>query len=83
MRSIAIHGDGEAPTLRGGPRALAPNWAPPKDAVQQKSFDPWVKALLIGALGALLIAVLFFGVFKFVLVSGASGLHSMAPLTPH
>jgi type VI secretion system protein ImpK len=69
--------------LRGGPRPLAPNWAPPKDAVQQKASDPWVRALLFGTLGALLFAILFFVGFKIVLISGASGLHSMAPLTPH
>jgi hypothetical protein len=75
VRSVASTVTEKLQHIRGGPRPLAPNWAPPKDAVQQKSFDPWVKALLIGALGALLIAVLSFGVFKFVLVSGASGLH--------
>lgn len=75
VRSVASTVTEKLQHIRGGPRPLAPNWAPPKDAVQQKSSDPWVKALLIGALGALLIAVLSFGVFKFVLISGASGLH--------
>jgi type VI secretion system protein ImpK len=61
--------------LRGGPRPLAPNWAPPKDIVQQKSSDPWVQALLLGTVGALLFAILFFVGFKYVLISGAAGLH--------
>ena len=74
VRSVASTVTEKLQHIRGGPRPLAPNWAPPKDAVQQKSSDPWVKALLIGALGALLIAVVSFGVFKFVLISGASGL---------
>jgi len=75
VRSVASTVTEKLQHVRGGPRPLAPNWAPPKDAVLRKSPDPWVKALLIGALGALLIAVLSFGVFKFVLISGASGLH--------
>jgi len=74
VRSVASTVTEKLQHIRGGPRPLAPNWAPPKDAVQQKSSDPCVKALLIGALGALLIAVVSFGVFKFVLISGASGL---------
>ncbi len=61
--------------LRGGPRPLAPNWAPPRDAVRQQSSDPWVRALLIGTLGALFFAILFFVAFEFALISGASGLH--------
>jgi type VI secretion system protein ImpK len=65
-----------------GTRPLAPNWPPPRDAVHQQAFDPWVRALLIGTLGALLFAILFFVGFKFVLISGASGLHAMAPLAP-
>ena len=69
--------------LRGGPRPLAPNWAPPQDAVRQQSSDPWVRALLFGTMGALLFAILFFVGFKLTLISGASGLHSMPPLMPH
>ncbi len=69
--------------LRGGPRPLAPNWAPPRDAVQQKASDPWVRALLFGTLGALFFAILFFVGFKFALISGAAGLHSITGLTPH
>jgi type VI secretion system protein ImpK len=69
--------------LRGGLPPLAPNWAPPRDAVQQKGFDPWVRALLFGTLGALFFAILFFVTFKFALISGASGLHSISALTPH
>ena len=81
VRVIASSVTDKLQHLRGGPRPLAPNWAPPKDAVQQKATDPWVRALLIGTLGALFFAVLFFVGFKFILISGASGLHSIAPLT--
>jgi len=81
VRSIAASVTDKLQRARGGPRPLAPNWAPPDDVVQQKASDPWVRALMVGTLGALLIAVLFFVGFKFVLISGASGLHSIAP--PH
>jgi len=83
VRSIASNVSEKLQHLRGGPRPLAPNWAPPQDAVKQKAIYPWVQALLFGTLGALLFAILFFVGFKFMLISGASGLHSIAPLTPH
>jgi len=82
-RSVASTVAEKLQHLRGAPRPLAPNWAPPRDTVRQQASDPWVRALLFGAMGALLIAILFFVGFKFVLISGASGLHAMAPLTPH
>ena len=82
-RSVASTVAEKVQHLRGGPRPLAPNWAPPKDVVQEKSSDPWVRALLFGTMGALLFAILFFVGFKFALISGASGLHSTVPLTPH
>jgi type VI secretion system protein ImpK len=79
VRAIASTVSEKLQHLRGGPRPLAPNWAPPKDVVRQKASDPWVTALLFGTLGALLLAVLFFVGFKFALISGASGLHTIAP----
>jgi type VI secretion system protein ImpK len=81
VRSIAASVTDKLQRSRGGLRPLAPNWAPPRDVVQQKATDPWVRALVVGTLGALLIAVLFFVGFKFVLISGASALRSIAP--PH
>ena len=56
VRSVASTVTEKLQHLRGGPRPLAPNWAPPKDVVQQKASDPWVRALLFGTLGALLFA---------------------------
>jgi type VI secretion system protein ImpK len=79
VRAIASNVSEKLQHLRGGLRPLAPNWAPPKDVVSQKASDPWVTALLFGTLGALLLAVLFFVGFKFALISGASGLHTIAP----
>jgi type VI secretion system protein ImpK len=75
VRAIAATVAEKLQRLRGGPRPLAAHWAPPKDAVRQQAFDPWVRALLMSTLGALLFAILFFVGFKFVLISGASALH--------
>ena len=66
-----------------GPRRLAPDWAPPQDTGLQPPFDPWVRALISGTLGALVLAVLFFVGFKIALLSGVSGLHSIGLLAPH
>jgi len=81
VRSIAANVAEKLQNLRGGPRTLAPNWAPPKDVVKQKTSDPVVKGFLFGTVGAAVIAVLLFVAFKFMLISGASGLHSLGPLT--
>jgi type VI secretion system protein ImpK len=61
-----------------GQRPLAPEWTPRKDPVLQPPGDPWMRALLLGTLGALFLAALFFVGFKIALLSGASGLHALA-----
>jgi type VI secretion system protein ImpK len=66
--------------IRGKTSALSPNWAPPRDSVTRRTYDPLLRGLVIGTLGALLLALLCFGGFKFVLASGASEVRSMAPL---
>jgi type VI secretion system protein ImpK len=81
VRSIAASASEKLQRARGGVHPLAPHWAPPNDAVRQTATDPWVRALLFGALGALLIALLFFVGFKFSLISGASALRAIAQ--PH
>ena len=65
-----------------GSRPMAPDWAPPQDGVLQPPHDPWVRALMLGTLGALILAAVFFVGFKVALLSGASGLHSIGLLTP-
>jgi type VI secretion system protein ImpK len=67
--------------IRGGPRPLSPAWIPPQDTVPRRAYDPVVRGLLFGTLGFLLLALLLFGTFKIVLMSGASGLHSAASIT--
>jgi type VI secretion system protein ImpK len=64
-----------------GPHRVAPDWAPRQDPVLQPPRDPWVRALILGTLGALFLAVLFFVGFRVALLSGASGLHSIGLLT--
>ncbi len=66
-----------------GARLLAPDWMPARDAVLQPPGDPWMRALLLGTLGALILAILFFAGFKIALLSGAAGLHTVGPLAPH
>ena len=68
--------------IRGVPR-MAPDGAPVPDTVLQPPQDPWVRALLLGTLGALFLAVMFFAGFKVALLSGASGLRLFSLLTPH
>jgi type VI secretion system protein ImpK len=60
-----------------GPRPLAPDGAPAPDTVLRPLPDPWSRPLILGTLGALILAVLFFVGFKFALLSGAAGLHSI------
>jgi type VI secretion system protein ImpK len=66
-----------------GPHRLAPDSAPLRDAVLQPPYDPWVRALVLGTLGAVFLAALFFAGFKYALASGASELHSISQLAAH
>lgn len=61
--------------IRGGPRPLSPGWAPPRDALIRKTYDPWARRLAFGALGFVGLAVVLFVFFKVILISGVSGLH--------
>lgn len=67
-----------------GKRTLAPDWGPQPDTLLQPPHDPWVRALALGTVSALLLAILFFVGFKVALLSGASGLHAIVGLSaPH
>ena len=67
--------------IRGGPRPLSPNWAPPPGTARPRAYDPWLRGLVFGAAGVLLLALVLFAGFKISLMSGASGLHSTASIT--
>jgi len=67
--------------IRGKAGPLSPNWSAPQDAVQSKTYDPWLRRLAYGAVGFLLLAVVLFVGFELSLSSGASGLHSAASIT--
>jgi type VI secretion system protein ImpK len=69
--------------IRGGPRPLAPYWAPPHDAAPRQAFDPWVRTLAVGAIGLGSLAVIFFVIFTVVLVMGASSLAAIGPAVTH
>ncbi len=81
VRAIASQVAEKLLRRRGGLRPLSLNWAPPKEVVRGKATDPLVRGLLWGTLGALFLAIVLFVGFKFLLISGASGLHAIAPLT--
>jgi type VI secretion system protein ImpK len=66
-----------------GQRTLAPDWEPKPDTVLRPPRDPWVRALALGTVGAILLAVLFFVGFNLALLSGASGLHAVTLFAPH
>ena len=83
IRSVVASITEKLQRIRGGPRPLSPNWRPPQDTVLQRAYDPWVRGLLFGTLGVLSLAVLLFVGFKLILLSGASGLHSISPLITH
>jgi type VI secretion system protein ImpK len=64
--------------VRGPAGPLSPRGTIPADAVRLAQCDPWVRRLGWGAVGAFALALVLFLVFKFMLVSGASDLATMA-----
>jgi type VI secretion system protein ImpK len=57
---------------------LSPDWILPNDNIVRDTSDPWVKRLLWGAGGSLLLTLILFGVFKVLLNSGVSTLAELA-----
>jgi type VI secretion system protein ImpK len=78
LRSIMATAQDKIRRVRGASVALSPRGAIPADAVRVVQSDPWVKRLGFGALGAFLLALILFLLFKFVLVSGLSDLSALA-----
>jgi len=66
--------------VRGPLAGLSPSWAVPEGAVVIARRDSWVTRLAYGALGSVVLALLIFLIFKLRLSSGASDIHSIAPL---
>jgi len=83
IRSVVTTVAEKLQRIRGGPRPLAPHWAPPRDAAPPQGSDPGVRRLAIGAIGFFSLGVLLFVWFTIVLVMGASALASLSPLTTH
>lgn len=58
--------------VRGPSGALSPRGAIPSEAVRLTHSDPWLRRLAIAAIGSTVLAVVFFGIFKLLLISAAS-----------
>jgi type VI secretion system protein ImpK len=64
--------------IRGGSGVLSPHWMLPPEAMPSRQSDPWIKRLGIAAIAAVGLALLLFGVFKLILISGTGDLHALA-----
>ena len=64
--------------IRGPLPGFSPAWAVPEGTVVTGRPDPWVKRLMMTALIAVGVTVVFFVLFKIFLAVGASGLHALA-----
>lgn len=65
--------------IRGPLAGLSPAWAVPEGGVVAPKRDPWVRRLAFAALGLFALGILLLIVFKVRLLSGASGIHTLAP----
>jgi type VI secretion system protein ImpK len=61
--------------LRGD---LSPAWALPNDTIQSVAGDPWIRRLMFGTIGAAVLTILLFGIYKVSLNSGVSTLENIA-----
>jgi len=66
--------------IRGPLVGLSPAWAVPEGGAVAAKRDPWVSRLAFGALGCVILAILFLVVFKMRILSGVSDIHAIAPL---
>ena len=65
--------------IRGPLVGLSPAWAVPEGGAVAAKRDPWVSRLAFGALGCVMLGILFLVIFKMRLLSGVSDIHSLAP----
>lgn len=66
--------------IRGPLTGLSPGWAIPEGTIRAAAGDPWIKRLAIGAVASVVLALLCFLLFKMLLGSDASHVHSLAAL---
>src|SRR5712692_96359 len=64
--------------VRGPLPGLSPAWAVPEGSIRTTEGDPWIRRLVVGALAGLFIALLSFVIFKTLLSSDASRVHTLA-----
>jgi type VI secretion system protein ImpK len=64
--------------IRGPIPGLSPAWAIPEGAIQVAKPDQWIKKLALGAVGAVVLSLLLFVLFKLLLGSDASRIHTFA-----
>ena len=84
-----MHGRGELITtmqrvgekirrIRQLPGDIAPHWALPNEPVRTVHTDPWIRRLVFGAIGCVVLTIVLFLVYKTALNSSASGLEQLA-----
>jgi hypothetical protein len=66
--------------VRGPLVGLSPAWAVPEGGVALAKHDSWVLPLAFTALGCVVLGILFCN-FKLRILSGASDIHAIAPLS--
>jgi type VI secretion system protein ImpK len=64
--------------IRGPLPGFSPAWAVPEGAVVTGGPDPWIRRLMLAAVIAVGVTVVFFVLFKIILSVGSSGLHTLA-----
>jgi len=66
--------------VRGPLPGLSPSWAVPEGNIRATEADLWIRRLAVGALAGVFIALLFFVIFKLLLLGDASRLRTLAAL---
>lgn len=67
--------------VRGPLVGLSPAWAVPEGGVVLAKRDSWVRPLAFTALGCVVLGILLLVIFKLRILSGASDIHAIAPLS--
>lgn len=78
LRSIITTVGDKIRRIRQASTNLSPAWSLPKENVQVGGSDPWIKRLLFGSVGCLVLALMLFVFFKISLSSGVTSLERVA-----